>query len=1055
MYLSRLIRLSLTFYRRQHLSVGLGVAIATAVITGALLIGDSVRQSLRAAALARLGHVHTAMPTADRFFNASLANELSDESAAAVMQLYGVAVKPDLSARANTVQVLGIDEKITSLLDNITEPESGEVVLNQALALQLNAEVGDPVILRFVAPSALSQDLPIGFEEGDNTISLRVSVTGIVDNQFSLRSDADALNAFVSRQWLCDRLEMTGRANLLLADKPVDDVDEAWRLNDAQLVWRTLDDGRGELRSERVFIDEPVVKALADLPGERILTYFVNTIAHGSQQTPYSMIASTDSDLGEDEIAINTWLADDLNAEVGDELVLTYFVADSGRDLQEAQVTLTVARIVPIEGPYADRTLVPDFPGLDDVDQISDWDGGPMIDRSRIRQKDEDYWDTYRATPKAFVSIKRGQALWANRFGTLTAIRLPPGITQQDIRDRLDPAMVGLTPRDVRGPALKASNATVDFGALFLSLSFFIIVSAVLLTGLLFVFGVEMRSRELGILSAVGWPGRRVRWLLLIEGGFVAVAGAAVGLLGGIGYTLCVLSVLSGAWRGAVGGAGITFHIDVSSLVIGFASGLAVAMIAMRLSMRSQLRRPVRAMLSGGAGVQSSQPHRARWAFLVAVLLFIGAAVLLTTTDFSDPKAAAGVFFGVGVLLLTGGLSIVFGALAALSQRVSKGLTLWKLAVLNTTRRRGRSLAVVALIASGVFLVIAVSGFYQSPPDDPTRPNSGTGGFTLIAESTLPIVYDINTSIGRDQYGIEPEELPPGSVVPVRVSGGDDASCLNLNQVPAPRLLGLDPAKLAERGSFEVSDPSGWALLNQPLPNGAIPAIADANTAQWALKLKIGDTITLTDDLGNSFDVQLVATLGNSILQGSLIVSESAFNRKYPGTAGYKMLLIDIPPDDRQHTSESLTQAMSDMGVSVTPTSQRLSTYNRVQNTYLSIFQALGGLGLLLGTVGIGVVVLRNILERRKELAMMRAVGITAARQRHLVMLEHAALLSVGLVIGSAAALISVAPTWRDTHTMLPLIVTLALMWSLGFVWVFLATRQALRGRLITALRDE
>ena len=56
-------------------------------------------------------------------------------------------------------------------------------------------------------------------------------------------------------------------------------------------------------------------------------------------------------------------------------------------------------------------------------------------------------------------------------------------------------------------------------------------------------------------------------------------------------------------------------------------------------------------------------------------------------------------------------------------------------------------------------------------------------------------------------------------------------------------------------------------------------------------------------------------------------------------------------------------------------TTDRLAEFHRVENTYLSTFQALGGLGLLLGTVGLGAVLLRNALERRRELALLEAVG--------------------------------------------------------------------------------
>ena len=85
----------------------------------------------------------------------------------------------------------------------------------------------------------------------------------------------------------------------------------------------------------------------------------------------------------------------------------------------------------------------------------------------------------------------------------------------------------------------------------------------------------------------------------------------------------------------------------------------------------------------------------------------------------------------------------------------------------------------------------------------------------------------------------------------------------------------------------------------------------------------------------------------------------------------------------------------------LTPAAQRLNEFNAVQNTYLGTFQILGGLGLLLGSAGLGVVVLRNVLERRGELGLLVAVGFRRRLLHRLVLSEHGALLGAGLVLAS------------------------------------------------------
>jgi len=71
-----------------------------------------------------------------------------------------------------------------------------------------------------------------------------------------------------------------------------------------------------------------------------------------------------------------------------------------------------------------------------------------------------------------------------------------------------------------------------------------------------------------------------------------------------------------------------------------------------------------------------------------------------------------------------------------------------------------------------------------------------------------------------------------------------------------------------------------------------------------------------------------------------------------------------------------LERALGERGVEVTSTRDRLESYLAVENTYLSTFQALGGLGLVLGSLGLSVVLLRSVWERRAELALLRGAGL-------------------------------------------------------------------------------
>src|SRR5262249_4095025 len=192
---------------------------------------------------------------------------------------------------------------------------------------------------------------------------------------------------------------------------------------------------------------------------------------------------------------------------------------------------------VPTQGAAADRDRAPVSPGITEARRLGDWDPPFPIDLRRIRPADEAYWNAYRTTPKAFVSIEDGRRLWRSRFGDRTSVRLatPPGESIEAARDRyagaipppLHPAAAVLVGRDVRAEGLAASQGATDFGEYFTYFSVFLVISAVMLAVLFFRLGVEQRAREIGLLRAVGYTNARVRRLFTAEGVVLALAGSA------------------------------------------------------------------------------------------------------------------------------------------------------------------------------------------------------------------------------------------------------------------------------------------------------------------------------------------------------------------------------------------------------------------------------------------------------------------------------------------------------------------------------------------------
>jgi len=1106
---------NLRYFWRTHLGVTLGAMCATAVLVGAMAVGESVRNSLRTQAENRIGRVDAALIAGDRNFRANLADRiaepLSGVRVAPILMLQGIARNPDAESRAGIVDVFGVDDRFfgCSPAGKRDAPQAGKAFVNERLAAQLDVKSGDTVLLRIEKPSLLPRDMLMATVD-DVSFALRLTVETTVGDEdfgrFSLRSSQiPPFNIFVSLPWLQKKLELPDRANLLvlggagpgqqavadLIERANAAVREHWTIEDAELRTATVK-GVDELTSNRVFLDDPIVDAVRGIePGALgILTYFVNDLKKDSEATPYSTVAAIGpltpgarvhpsvqalaqlvAKLPDNGIVLTEWLADDLKAKPSDTVALDYLVMGARLRLRDVTEEFRVARVVPISGAAADPSLMPEFPGLADSENCRDWEPGIPIDLDRLRDKDEEYWDKHRGTPKAFITLAAGQRLFGSRYGNVTAIRGPVGFAKRlkaELPRKLDPATLGLFFRDVRTSALAAGTSATDFGGLFLGLSFFLIGAALLLTSLLFVFGVEQRANEIGTLLALGFRPSRVRRLFLIESLILAVVGGALGAVLGMGYTRAVLYGLGTLWRDAIGMTTLTFHAPLGTVVLGTVIAILVAVASIALTLRKVFHRPALELLTSRNGIPSTAangPRQGRTSLVLAVacpILAIALVVLVAGTA----TQAAGAFFGAGALLLIGGLALCRRLLTRFAGAGDASIhSVPSLGVRNSGRRPGRSLATIALLASGTFLVVAVQANRLEPPKDASIRESGTGGFAFFGRSTLPILRDLNSAEGRDPFNISAESMKDVAIVPLRVRDGDDASCLNLSLPQNPRLIGVNPTSLSDRGAFQFASflppddaapPSNpWQLLDFDYGSDVVPAIGDAASITWALHKKVGDTLDYTDDRGQPFHVLIVATVTNSILQGSLVVAERRMQERFASVTGYRMFLIDAPAERAKDVESTLTNAFEDIGLELTSTADRLRDFNAVQNTYLLIFQVLGGLGLLLGSLGVGMVVLRNSLERRSELALLSAVGFRSGTVRKLVWSEHGLLLGLGLSSGVVAALLAVLPGSAREVSIIPMAVVVGAVALSGVIWVAMASAFATRGPLLAALKED
>jgi ABC-type antimicrobial peptide transport system permease subunit len=303
------------------------------------------------------------------------------------------------------------------------------------------------------------------------------------------------------------------------------------------------------------------------------------------------------------------------------------------------------------------------------------------------------------------------------------------------------------------------------------------------------------------------------------------------------------------------------------------------------------------------------------------------------------------------------------------------------------------------------------------------------------------------------------------SIEPFRLRPGDDASCLNLYQPQNPRIAAPRDAFLAEgRFAFQASAANTdaeranpWLLLNRVEPDGAVPVIADANSMTYVLHRAVGDEFVITNS-GAPVTLRFVAALRDSIFQSELLISESNFKRIFPDQQGFQLLLVDVSGDAAE-AARQIEQGLSDLGADAIQTADHLASFHRVENTYLSTFQTLGGLGLLLGTVGLATVFLRNIMERRRELALLAAVGFRRSHFLLMTALENVLIVVGGLTVGAAAAAIAIAPAVHERGGRFPFSSGVVLLLFAVFVVAMLSSLAALAAAsktpLLEGLRSE
>jgi len=1074
---------SIKFYKKPVLYQILIIALLSAVITGSLLTGRSVRTSLKKSASERLGNAGIMISSGIRYFDPSLAERMKDSAkvnCTGILEINGYSQSLTSQNGAFNTHIYAVNPDFFTFHGNDSVSiKPGEVAVNNRLADYLGVKTGDELIIRFNEISDIPADAPFAPAKGTGkSFVMRVGTILKPNNtgNFSLSiSQIMPMNIFMNLSDLEDINGKEAKINRLLIENNnefssidiYNKLKHVLKSSDIGLSLRVINKtGEYELISDRVFIDEVIIKEIQNvLPSSApVITYLGNRFKAGTRSTPYSFVSALPSSIYPeiaqgDGIIINRWLADDLVVSEGDSIDIFWYSPDSLNKLIESSNKFIVRRIVDMQGIWSDSLLMPDFPGISGSESCSDWDAGIPIKMDDIRRKDEDYWNKFRGTPKAFINYEKGKELWGNNFGPATALRFPAAISKKEIEDKLngslDPDKTGFSVTDLSGESFKAANESVDFSTLFLSLGFFLILASLVLLSLAVTTYFDSKRSQINTLFALGFKNRWIKQLLFLESGLIALIGCLVGAFAGYLVNILITKALNSVWKGAVQTDTLEAFFNLMPMLIGFAVTFLITMVFMIL----KVKRYLKTLNRKEKKIHVSHSPSRNFIFLL-ISSFIAVALFVCSVFFKDQELS--LCFGAGTVLL---ITLVLFWRQFFIGRIDHNMKRRKsISRLYYSFYPSHAVTPILFIAAGIFAVFITGANRMNFTGEHLKRSAGTGGYLLWCENTIPVKEDINTISGRKRLGLDNEQLMKMSFVQAKRSSGDDASCLNLNHVTAPPLLGIDPADFISKGSFSFSKSmpqknveNPWQFLNVTSESNTIYGIADQTVLQWGLKIKPGDTLILRAENGQPLNIIIAAGLKSSVFQGYVLIGMDNFIKYYPSVSGSSVLLVDGDPGLAGFYKSTLSERLENYGINIELTTARLASFYEVTNTYLSVFGVFGALGMITGIAGLGFVLLRNYTYRKREFALMLSTGFPMKRIRRIILAEQMLILFAGVTSGVISAVVATMPSLTNS-TDIPWLF-LGMMVSAiiitGLAALVISVRSVTNGSLTASLKKE
>lgn len=919
---------SRSYYKKFYRLVAVAIAVMTAVLTGSLVLGDSVRGSLMERVSERLGNSETIIQTGTGFLSDSILNNeiLSDAKGYLLSEGF-------ISSEGKMIPVMvwGTDNDSLNYDEATLNPQLSTLISNPS------SLTSNPIVLHLPSNNLVGSGSL--FISQSHATQLRLTVKGIKSAQdggniLLHNEQVRPLNVFINRQQLAEALGVKGKVNVILSPNNItsDTFYGVWRPEDSGLQFNS----DSIVGIDRVFLPHSVVETLN--PSTRYLAYFVNSLG----TIPYSFVTATDRLKG-DETILTDYAAQRMNAHVGDSVTMEYYVSQGGlKKLLTRSHRFRVSGIVPIsEFKKQADMITADFPGLSGVKRCTDWNSDLPIDMSRITKADEDYWIAYRQTPKALVSLDAVGKDWIGSYGVATKVMCDTARMKL-----LTPQSFGIAVVHPRIAAFDAAQNGTDFGTLFLALGFFIIVAAILLMQNPLSEMYQLRRPEIQLLNALGFSKRQVFRRLFLEAVPVVLVSAPIGVLLGYAYAAVILQLLAGPWSGVVHTDGFAIHANIMTVVLSFILSVILAFVVLALTVRGsqkskgerQKAKVKRQRAKGNLQLSTFSfqlstfkyfRHQHRLSFITLALGVLTVfAVGVNRPDFSHSSESA-----------TGGYQYYGESRIPLQYD------------LNTAAGR-HHLHLDNLPSNLRFLQLP-----KHTEDEASCMNLNHVEKPSVFGMSLEDMkaFGINISeVEGVKYKVDSVKL---NCEADELANKEESKCTIPIAVDSDALLWSMMKKVGDTLTYHASDGRKVnVVIAAEYPTGIFHGNAimpiDCFRQLWP------------DEMGSR--VVLVKVEGQRSKGES---QRSKVESSNPSPLNTKLSTLN----------STLTTSLSDYGFTLIPSVERLLHFFEVTDTYLRIFLSLGLLGLMLGLVSLLIVIRKNLVARSEEIRLYHALGFPTA----------------------------------------------------------------------------